>query len=169
MDIKNIKQVWKDSMADDVTRKNLKRTVVEFGVANALAVAAMLLANYVDDDEDPAWILAWSSFMMDKAAIEQIGSTVAIPNQIGEILTQPLVATQKVKDLADILDIFSSDVTTTGETERAKWARKNLPFIRDYNRVRDPKTAAQSYKYFSEEQTNLYDDYAWLSNFFDEE
>lgn len=169
MNPKDIKQVWKDSMADDVTRVNLKRTAIELGVANALAVAAMLLANYADDDEDPSWLLAWSSFMMDKAAIEQIGSTVAIPRQIGEILTQPLVATQKVKDLADIMDVFSSDTNSRGEGKGAVWARKNLPFIRDYKRLKDPKTAAQSYKYFSEEQTDLYDDYAWLSNFFDEE
>lgn len=170
---KDIKQTWKDSMADELTRKNLKRTVIELAVANSLAVAAMLLANYVDDEEDPSWFLAYSDYMMTRAAVEQISGTVALPKQVGELLTNPLVASQKFYDLFNILDVFSSEETKTGvyagETARMKWARKNLPWIRDYVRLRDPKSAADTYTYFSVEKPNLYDDWTWLSNFFDEE
>lgn len=168
---KNIKQLWKESMADELTRKNLKRTVVELSVANALAVAAMLLANYVDDEEDPSWFLAWSDYMMTRAAVEQISGTVALPKQVGELLTNPLIASQKFYDLFSILDVFSSEETQrgvyAGETARMKWARRNLPWIRDYTRLKDPKSAADTYTYFAVEKPNLYDDWAWLSNAFD--
>ncbi len=170
---KDIKQIWKDSMADDVTRRNLKRTAVELSVANALAIAAMLLAQYVDDEEDPSWFLAWSDYMMTRASVEQISGTVALPKQVGELLTNPLVATQKFYDLGKVMNVLSTEEVTrgayAGETERMKWARKNLPWIRDYVRLKDPKTASDTYTYFSVEQPNLYDDWTWLSNFFDSE
>lgn len=173
MNPKDIKRIWKESMADELTRKNLKRTVVELSLANALAVAAMLLANYVDDDKDPSWFLAWSDYLMTRASVEQISGTVALPKQVGELLTNPLVSSQKFYDLFNILDVFSSEETKTGanagETARMKWARKNLPWIRDYTRLKDPKKAADTYTYFAVEQANLYDDWAWLSNAFDEE
>ena len=173
MNPKDIKRIWKESMADELTRKNLKRTVVELSLANALAVAAMLLANYVDDDKDPSWFLAWSDYLMTRASVEQISGTVALPKQVGELLTNPLVSSQKFYDLFNILDVFSSEQTKTGanagETARMKWARKNLPWIRDYTRLKDPKKAADTYTYFAVEKANLYDDWAWLSNAFDEE
>ncbi len=173
MNPKDIKRVWDESMADDITRSNLKRTVVEIGVANALAIAAMLVAQYADaDDEDPSFLLSYSSYMLDRLAVEQIGSTIALPRQLGEMVENPIIAAQKLKDLTAVMDIFSSEPVTkgafAGETERQRFFRKNIPYIKDYARMKDLKTARHTYEFFNIEKPKLYENWIWGSYFFDD-
>lgn len=171
---KDIKETWKKSMADEVTRKNLKRTTTELAIANAIAIAAILLSNYVDDDkEDPSWLLAWTDYMLTRTAVEQVSGTVALPKQVGEILTNPIIATQRAYDLMSITDLANFDDvkkgTYAGSSKSFRWAAKNLPVIKDYNRLRDPKKAQDNYTYFSVEQPNLFNNWAWLSTAFDKD
>jgi hypothetical protein len=168
---KDIKSIWDASMADETTRANLKRTVVELGVANALMIAAMLLAQYADDD-DPSFLLSWSSYMLDRLAVEQAGSTLAMPSQLSEMIDNPIIAAQKLRDLTSVMDAFSSEEVEkgafAGETERMRFFRKNIPFIKDYARFKDLKTARHTYEYFNIDQSNL-QNYVWGSYFFDKE
>lgn len=171
MNPKDMKSVWNEALADEITKTNLKRTAIELGVANALAIAAILLANFADDEEDPSFLLQYSSFLLDRMAVEQTGSTIGLPNQFGDILENPILAAQKVKDLKDIGDVFSGELVGKGaayqnESERMKFFRKNIPFIKDYARMKDAKRARATYEHFN---YNTLNNWAWGSYIFDEE
>jgi len=151
---KELKRVWQEYMTDELSIRNLRRTILELAVANALAVAAILLANLSDNEpEDPGFLLAWSEYMLLRVAVEQTSSTVALPLQLDSMLTNPLVSAEKFKDLFNILDLANSNVidrgTYAGSTVRTKWMAKNLPFIRDYRRFSDFNSATDTYSFFN--------------------
>lgn len=166
-------KTWKETMGDDVARKNLKRTAIEMGVANTLVIACMLLSKYVDDDDDPAWAEAFADYMLTRVATEQLGSTVALPSSIGSVIENPIMAYSKMKDLTDVFYLFSDETikagTYKGDTKAYRLMAKQLWFMREYQKISDPKLTQDSYSYFSEEKKDLFDNYAILSNAFDEE
>ena len=170
---KDIKNAWKESMGDDLIRTNLKRTVIELAVGNTLAIAAILLANYVDDDDDPAYLLSLGDMFTTRLAVEMVGSTAGLPKQVSGVIENPLITFQRFKDLGGVFDLLSSDTvergTYAGDSERFRWMAKNLPFFRDYNRWSDPKQAQDTYNYFSVEKEDLYDNFAVFSNLVDDE
>lgn len=151
---KELKRVWGEYMADELSVRNLRRTILELAVANALAVAVILLANMSDDEpEDPGFLLSWSEYMLLRVAVEQTSSTVSLPMQLDSMLSNPLISAEKFKDLGNILDLTDSNIidrgTYAGSTVRYKWMSKNLPFIRDYNRFRDFNSAKDTYYFFN--------------------
>lgn len=168
-----IAKTWKESMGDDLTRKNLKRTAIEVGLANTLVIASMLLAKYVDDEDDPAWALAFSDYILTRVATEQLGSTVALPSSIGSVIENPIMAYSKMKELTDVFYIFSDETIKSGsykgDSKAYRLMSKQLWFLREYNKVSNPKLTQDTYSYFSEKKTDLFDNYAVLSNAFDEE
>ncbi len=169
MNPKGINKIWKETMADEVARKNLKRTVVELAVANALAVACILLSGYVDKDDDPNYAEEWANYMLTRLSVEQISGTVGIPSSIANVAENPIMIYQKAKGLMKAGDLFDSTVGKTGDTKRYKFISNYVPYLRDYNRFRDPKLTQQTYSFFQEDKTQLFDSYAFLSNLVDEE
>lgn len=163
---KDLKRAWKDSMTDELTRRNLRRTVLDLGVANALAVAALLLANYVDDEEDPLWAVAFADYMFTRVANEQISSTLSLPTQLANTVENPIIAADRFFALADVLDVFSGEEITRGNfsgyTERYKYLSQSVPILKDYHRLTNPKRTAQTYRHFNEDSQ----DYAIMSWFF---
>lgn len=166
---KQVKTYWNEAMADDVKKRNLKRAAIEMGVANALAIMAISLANYVDDEEDVLYPVAFMDYFMTRVANEQISGTLALPKQYGEVLDSPLVGLDRFYDIFNIGDVFSNQEVTrgsfAGETEAYKYLSQNLVLFKDYNRLRDVKKSAQTYRHFNE---RVYD-WALLSSFVQEQ
>lgn len=173
---KEIKKVWKESLGDEVKLRNLKRTAIELATANVLAVAAVLLANLVDDfdDEEAPYVLAWADYMLTRVAVEQVSGTVALPLQLSKTLSDPLVAKKRLLDLFNIHKLVTGDEIVqrgsyANETERYKWAAQNLPFIKDYHKFKDFESARDTYFYFNQTQDKTLSQWAWMSNLVMEE
>lgn len=166
---KNYKQIWNDAKTDDLQKRALRRTAVEFTVGNAIAIAAILLANAVDDDDDPAYLLTWADYMLTRVAVEQVSGTIALPQQVDEIISNPLVSYQRLKDLSELPNlVFGDEIITqgsyAGRTTRFRAAAKNLPFVREIRRFSDFTRERETYAYFQVNEKGLFRNYAWLSN-----
>lgn len=166
---KDIKTAWNESLTDPLKRKNLKRTLIEMGVANALVVLAVLIANSVDDDDDPLWAVSYFNYILTRVATEQVSSTVALPRQIGEIIDNPIASAANFYDLFNVFDVFSSDQIQSGsyagETLRYRWISKNIPGGREFGRLKDPQKALDTYNFYNKDVQ----DYAVLTWFLNEE
>lgn len=171
---KELRKIWNQNWKEDeMTQRNILRTFVELGVVNALAVAAILLSNMVDDDEDPAYLLTWADYMLTRVAVEQVSGTVSLGAQVDNIISNPLVSYQRLKDLSTLPElVYGNDIIQTGsfagETERYRSAVKNLAFMRDYNRMKDWTKARDTYAYFNLELGGTFKKYAWASHLVEE-
>lgn len=170
---KDIKKTWDAAKGDPVKLRNLKRTGVEIAVGNTLAIAALLLANAVDDDEDTPFAVAYADYILTRVANEQVSATLGLPNQIGNIFSDPVVSVSRAKEMAEIWDLTSSEVITkgsyAGETERMRYLYKNAPLLKDVRRLADPTQARQTYQFFNLEKEGMFDRYAFLTWLIDEE
>lgn len=170
---KDLKALWEETKGDPLKVKNLKRTAIEVAIGNALAIAALLLAKSVDDDDDVPFPVAYADYMLTRVANEQVSGTVGLPNQLMGIFSDPVIAVTKLKDLGDILDLGSSETISrgsyAGETKRMKFLYKNAPLMKDYRRLKDPTSARRTYQFFNLEQDKMFERYAWLTWFLDEE
>ena len=167
------KEAWKESLGDEVVRKNLKRTAIELAIGNALALACMALVKYVDDDDDPAYALTFANYIFMRVANEQIGATLGLPRQVGNVIENPLMVYQKAKDLFNLSDLWNGETVKSGvyagQNKGRRFLIRQLPWLKEYDRFKDPKKAADIYMFMNETRTDLFDDYAWLSNIFDNE
>lgn len=155
MNRKNFKQVWNDTMADELKRKNLRRTMIDLGVGNTIGILAILMANYMDDEEDPLWGMAYFDYMTTRVANEQISGTIALPSQIAQFASDPIKASDKLKNLFKITDMFDGTEIERGNyagySQSFKFFSQNAPLVGDYFRIRNPKTAAQTYRHFNKD------------------
>ena len=139
------------------------------GVVNALAISAILLSNMVDDDDDPAYLLAWADYMMTRVAVEQTSSTVGLSSQVDNIISNPIVSYQRLKDLSSLpYLVMGNEVIQqgnfAGKTERYRASVKNLPFMKDYHKFQDWTKARETYQFFNLEKAGTFDNYAWASH-----
>ena len=166
---KQVKQIWKETFKDELTARNAKRALIEVGVSNALVVMALLLAKANDDDEDVSLAMGYADYILTRVANEQLSTTAALPKQIDGFISSPLLAYQRAKEMTfDFVDVFIGDDEVTrgtyaGYTERGKYLMKNLPFLKEYTRLKDPIRARQTYSYFNLEKDDQIDKFAWLA------
>jgi hypothetical protein len=159
---KGIGKLWAE--LDSGQKSNLKRILIELGYANALALVAMALSGFDDDDENPNYIIGLIDLIANRVAVEQIGSTVAIPSGIlGAFSQEPLMLKSKIQQWAEINQLLDT------KESRNKYLRNLVPFMRDIEKLQDPVRARQSYMFFQNEEKGLFSKYAWISNAFDEE
>lgn len=171
---KEAKKLWQDMWNDEVGRKNLHRFLIDQAVAQGLAISAILLANMNDDDDETPFLLAWSDYMLTRIAVEQVSGTVALPAQFDEIISNPIVGLQRLKDLPGAVKVITGDDVIqkgnfAGKTEREKWMTQNLPILRDVARFRDFEQARDTYSYFNLERKGLFKNWAFLSRLAEEE
>ena len=167
------KEAWKESLGDDLIRKNLKRTAVELAIGNALVLMCMALAKYVDDDDDPAYVVTLADYIFTRVAVEQVGATLGLPKQVGNVIENPLMIYQKAKDLFNITDLWGGEDVQAGvykgDSKASRFLSRQLPWIKEYYRFKDPKKAQNIYMFMNETKTDLFDSYAFASNLFDDE
>jgi hypothetical protein len=145
---------------DSGQKSNIKRVLIEMAYANALGLVAMLLAGMVDDEEDPMYVIALADLIATRVAVEQIGSTTAIPYSIWKATSDPIMLKRKLEEWTAISGLADE------EKGAVKYLRSIVPFMRDIQKFRDPTKARQSYEFFQEKETDLYDRFAPLTNFF---
>src|SRR5690606_15170043 len=166
---KQIREIWNDVKTDDVQKRAIRRTVAELSVGNALAIAAIMLANAVDDDDDPGYLLTWADYMLTRVSVEQVSGTIALPQQVDNILESPIVAYQKFKDLRELpnLVLGSGEITQgyySGYTERQRAAMKTLPYFKEFRRFSEFTRERQMYAHLNLNEDKIFSRYAWLSN-----
>jgi hypothetical protein len=155
---KDPKKVYENyKNAPPETKLALKRTLIELAVVNALAIAALALSKYVDDDDDTTYPVALADYFLQRTSLETLGSTFALPATIGSVIENPLLIYSKGKDWAKVGDLFNGNAD--------KYLMRVAPLAKDVKKLYDPTEARQSYLYFQEQEAgDLYDRYAWFTN-----
>ena len=157
-DPKNIREIYNNSTVNE--KQNMRRTMMEFAYANALALVALILSNYNDEDDDPAYALALADLFATRVATEQIGSTVALPKSALSVFDSPLMLKSKMEDWADVTKLGGTD------KQRDSYIKKLLPFYKELERFEDPLTYRKSYQHFQSDDKKLFYNYAFASRYF---
>lgn len=149
---KNVKKLWNEG--DELTRRNLKRTMVEFAMVNALAAFVIITANLMDDDDkDNPWALELAHYLAYRVTAETIGNSVGIPSQIVQVVKSPLVGMSLLEKTVKVRDLFNSDTVETGRyssySKRESYLLNATPLIRDIQKLYDIDKEAASYEYYN--------------------
>lgn len=136
-------------------KKNLRRTMVELGYANALALLGLVLSQMSDDDDNELYDFA--SYFLNRTTTETISGTVGLPTSIMGVVDNPIMLATKIKQWAKVTDLAGDS------EEQWKYIKAYSGFLRDYDKMSDLKKARQTYSYFQIEKKNLYDIYAPLT------
>jgi len=152
---KNITKIYGE--LDFGQKKNLRRTMVELGYANALALLGLVLSQMADDDDDPMFALVMADYFANRVAVETISGTVGLPTSIVGVVDNPIMLVTKMKQWAKVTDLVGTD------EEKWKYLKSYSGYLRDAEKFSDFKTARQSYMFFQNEKKNLYDIYAPLT------
>ena len=156
-DPKNIYENYKK--AGPETKLALRRTLIELAVVNALAIAALALSKYVDDEDEVPYPVALADYFLQRVALETLGSTFALPATVAGVVENPLLIYSKGKDWLAVENLFNGNAD--------KYALKVLPYAKDIKKIYDPTTARQSYLHFQEQNaaiSDIYDRFAWFTN-----
>jgi len=153
---KKMRETYRDM--DDFQKKNVRRVLMELGFANALALMALILSNYNDDDEDPNYLLSVADVFMTRIATEQIGSTAGLPKSIYGALNPTIMLKQKVEKWAEVSQLLDSE-------KRSKYLSGLIPYMKEVERYSDPKAYQDAYTHFSTDDKKLFYSYAFMSNF----
>lgn len=151
--LKHIKDVWENS--DETTRRNLKRVLVDVAFVNTMMVLSYLLSNMLEDDDDPVWALAFTDYILYRTTNEQVSTNLALPRQFAEVLKTPIVGTDRIADMADYFDVFSTDVvkagTFKGDTESWRILSRNVPGVKEYDKLRNIKKTRDTYEFHNKD------------------
>jgi len=137
-------------------KKNLRRTMVELGYANALALLGLVLSQ-MSDDEDDNVLYDFASYFLTKTTAETISGTIGLPTSIMGVVDNPMMLATKMKQWAKVTDLAGDS------EEQWKYIKSYSGFLRDFDKFSDLKKTRQSYSYFQIEKKNLYDIYAPLT------
>ena len=158
---KNTLKAYKE--ASDVEKRNLKRTMMEVAYANALAFAALLLANMNDDEPDPLYPVALADMFLTRVATEQIGSTIALPKSAYHSFDKPFMLAGKIGDWMEVHKLGGTS------EQRSSYLNKLLPYIREIGRFSEPLYYRKTYQHFQADDKNLWYNYAWSTRFLKED
>jgi hypothetical protein len=139
--------------ADELERANIKRIMVDFGLVSTMLAFSIMLSNYLDDEEDPAWALIYADYMLFRVTNEQASVSSGLLKQYPQVIANPIIGMERVSDVFKILDVFdSSEIekgTYQGMTKSWKWVTSNLPIIKEYEKLSEAKRTSDLYKYYN--------------------
>lgn len=149
--LKYIKGRWETG--NDTSRKNLIRGVAEMTFLNALiALTVMGIKELGDDDEDTYAFKVANLFLM-RTTSEIASSTVALPKNTFDILSNATVGTNLVDMAFDAPDLFTSEEVSRGRfqgySKRARYLLRNLPAVKDLYNLYDIENTISSYRHFN--------------------
>ena len=157
---------------DEVTKRNVKRTLYELAVLNAFVALTAMALRELEGDDDDSYLFKVSTLMLIRTTNELASSSVALHKNLGEMIDNVVVGTNSIEIVTQSPDIFSSDIVSRGRfrgmTERERYMFRQIPIMRDYwNIYSDVEGNIKSYNYFNfVKQGNL--DYT-IYPFFQEE
>ena len=151
----HVKKVWNDSRGDEMQRRNINRVGVEVAMVTTLAVLSQIVSGFLDDEEDPSYALQVSDYFLYRTTNEVVSSTVALPKAYVDKVKSPLSSLDRILDLTDILDVTSGQEVTRGKyagmTERQRWLVRNMPLIKDGNKLYNIDKEMKTYKFNNED------------------
>lgn len=150
----HVKKTWTEG--DETTKRNLNRVLVEMGFANMMLVLSYLLTQALDDDDDDLWAMQFANYMLYRVTNEQISQTVALPRQFTEAIDQPIKGVNRFYDLKDVTDVFNGDLVQNSPqykdlSYRQRWLFRNIPALKDYNRLVRVDREMRSQKLFNKD------------------
>ena len=151
----HVKKVWDDNRGDEMQRRNINRVGVEVAMVTTLAVLSQIVSGFLDDEEDPSYALQVSDYFLYRVTNEVTSSNLALPNAYVDKVKSPLSSLDRILDLTDILDVASGDIVERGKyagmTERQRWLVRNMPFIKDGNKLYNIDKEMKTYKFNNED------------------
>ena len=150
--IGNGKEVW--NKADDVTKRNLKRVMLEMGIVNTFLILGFILNKLADDDDNKdVFTLQLSNYLLMRTINEMSSSQLAIANNYSEIIDSPFVGWQTAKDMTDILDVFSDEEVKYGNyrgmSVSQRWLTKTIPGIKSVHDLQNLNNTKNTYLYYN--------------------
>lgn len=167
-----VKTKWQEG--DDVTRKNLIRSVTELGVLNALVALAVLGLKQLDDDDESSYATKISTLFSMRVASEVASSTFSLPRNLYDTLNGLVVGLNTLDMAFEAPDLFSSDTITRGRysglSERQRYLIKNIPMAKEYNNlINDIEGNIQTYRFFNVEKGGTFDYFTLYGTLTEEE
>lgn len=150
--VRNAKEVW--NRGDDVTRRNLKRVMLEMGIVNTFIIIGFMLNKLADDDDNKdVFTLQLSNYLLMRTINEMSSSQLAIAQNYSEIIDSPFVGWQTARDMTDILDVFSDEEVKYGNyrgmTESGRWITKMLPGAKQYHDLQNMNQTKNTYYFYN--------------------
>lgn len=150
--LSNIRKRYNDF--DDVTKLNVRRTLLEWSILNTLVGLTLLAMSELGDDDEDSLLFKQGSLFLFRTTNEVASSTVALHLNIYDTLENVIVGLNTIEIATDATDIFSSDVIERGRyrglTESERYFYRHAPMMRDYNNLfRDIEGNIKSYNYFN--------------------
>lgn len=149
--LKYIKDRWENG--SDTTRKNLIRGVAEMTFLNALIALTVMGIKELGDDDENTYAFKVANLFLMRTTSEIASSTIALPKNTFDILSNATVGTNLVDMAFTSPDLFSSEEVSRGrfqgQTERARWLLRNLPAIKDLYNLYDIDNTISSYRHFN--------------------
>lgn len=110
-------------------QRGVKTTILDLIYLNIVAFIAAL-ANVAADENEEDWTTQYFAFQMNRILLEQKSGWS--PNELLQLIDEPVVGVTTLKDLVNIFDAFSPEVYESGiykgSTHASKWWWKRLPF-----------------------------------------
>src|SRR5690606_989832 len=99
------------------------------------------------------------NLIMYRALNETVSSQYGIPNSFDDVINQPFVGMQTVKDVGQFYKLFNGEEVQRGVykgfTERERWLFKVLPGANQARQLSDLQQTYQSYRYFNNSTTDM--------------
>lgn len=139
---------------DEVTKRNVKRTLYELAVLQAFVAFTALAMKELDDEDDDGYLFKASTLFLMRTTNELASSSVALHKNVREMLDNVIVGINSSEIVTQSPDFFSSDLVTRGRfagmTERERYIFRQLPIMREYNNLfSDVDGTIKSYNYFN--------------------
>ena len=153
--MKALSEIKKDfDSYDEVTKRNVKRTLYELAVLQAFVAFTALAMKELDDDDEDGYLFKASTLFLMRTTNELASSSVALHKNLAEMRDNVIVGTNAVEILTQSSDFFSSDLVTRGRfagmTERERYIFRQVPIMREYNNLfSDVDGTIKSYNYFN--------------------
>ena len=153
--LKGLQEVRKNYESyDDVTKKNVRRTLTELVLLNAMIILVVATMKELDDDDEDSWFFKVSSLFLFRTTSELSSSTVALPQQVYGMLDNLVVGLNTTDMFLDLPDLVFSDEIDSGRfsnmSERQRYVFQHLAGFKDYNNLfQDIDGNIKSQNYFS--------------------
>lgn len=149
--LKYIHERWVNG--SDTSRKNLIRGVAEMTFLNALIALTVMGIKELGDDDKNSYAFKVANLFLMRTTSEIASSTVALPKNAFDIMSNATVGTNLVDMAFDLPDLASSEEVSRGRfqgySKRARYLLRNLPAVKDLYNLYDIDNTISSYRHFN--------------------
>lgn len=157
--LKELKNLYKNGNETD--RQNIKRVMIEMGFLTALYLITMLMANYVDDDDElkENRLAQMTTYLFERTLNETSSSQIGVLGEFWNSAESPVVGLTKIQNAAKVWDVFDTDVVKRGRykglTKQETYFVKNFVGAKSFYDLYSAKNLATqraSYNFFNQQE-----------------